>query len=104
MQKRFMTVIRSALRVGVGCEVATSFPPAAGDHATLLASPSVTVKEFGQITTRQGSWARRDSKDFARQDGWRVKSPSDMRQMFSKLGWQGAKTALASASLTLTTT
>jgi outer membrane receptor protein involved in Fe transport len=27
-------------------------------------------------------------------DGWRIKSPSDVRQMFSKLGWQGSKTAI----------
>jgi outer membrane receptor protein involved in Fe transport len=28
-------------------------------------------------------------------DGWRIKSPSDVRQMFSKLGWQGAKTTIS---------
>jgi outer membrane receptor protein involved in Fe transport len=28
-------------------------------------------------------------------DGWRVKSPSDVRQMFSKLGWQSAKTTIS---------
>ncbi len=27
-------------------------------------------------------------------DGWRIKSQSDVRQMFSKLGWQGAKTTV----------
>ena len=26
------------------------------------------------------------------EDGWRVASPSDVRQMFSKLGWQGSRT------------
>jgi outer membrane cobalamin receptor len=26
------------------------------------------------------------------EDGWRVAAPSDVRQAFSKLGWQGAKT------------
>ena len=29
------------------------------------------------------------------EDGWRVASPSDVRQGFSKLGWQGAKTTVA---------
>src|SRR5215472_1074617 len=28
-------------------------------------------------------------------DGWRIKSPSDVRQIFSKLGWQGAKTTIS---------
>ena len=28
------------------------------------------------------------------EDGWRVASPSDVRQFFGKVGWQGAKTAL----------
>ncbi len=28
-------------------------------------------------------------------DGWRIKSPSDVRQLFSKLGWQGAKTTVS---------
>jgi outer membrane receptor protein involved in Fe transport len=28
-------------------------------------------------------------------DGWRIKSPSDVRQMFGKLGWQGAKTTIS---------
>jgi outer membrane receptor protein involved in Fe transport len=28
------------------------------------------------------------------EDGWRVDSPSDVRQGFSKLGWQGAKTTI----------
>jgi outer membrane receptor protein involved in Fe transport len=28
-------------------------------------------------------------------DGWRVKSPSDVRQAFGKLGWQGAKTTVS---------
>ncbi len=28
------------------------------------------------------------------EDGWRVASPSDVRQAFSKLGWQGAKTTV----------
>ena len=28
-------------------------------------------------------------------DGWRIKSPSDVRQMFGKLGWQGAKTTVS---------
>jgi len=28
-------------------------------------------------------------------DGWRIKSPSDVRQVFSKLGWQGAKTTIS---------
>src|SRR5262249_46750189 len=28
-------------------------------------------------------------------DGWRIKSPSDVRQMFSKLGWQSAKTTIS---------
>ena len=32
-------------------------------------------------------------------DGWRIKSPSDVRQMFSNLGWQGVKTtSFASAA------
>jgi outer membrane receptor protein involved in Fe transport len=29
------------------------------------------------------------------EDGWRVSSPSDVRQIFGKLGWQGAQTAVA---------
>jgi hypothetical protein len=29
------------------------------------------------------------------EDGWRIKSPSDVRQAFGKLGWQGAKTAIS---------
>ena len=29
------------------------------------------------------------------EDGWRVASPSDVRQAFSKLGWQGARTTVA---------
>lgn len=28
-------------------------------------------------------------------DGWRIKSPSDVRQAFGKLGWQGAKTIVS---------
>jgi outer membrane receptor protein involved in Fe transport len=28
-------------------------------------------------------------------DGWRIKSPSDVRQVFGKLGWQGAKTTIS---------
>lgn len=28
------------------------------------------------------------------EDGWRIASPSDVRQGFSKLGWQGAKTSV----------
>ena len=30
-------------------------------------------------------------------DGWRVRSPSDVRQMFGKLGWQGAKTTVGAS-------
>jgi outer membrane receptor protein involved in Fe transport len=29
------------------------------------------------------------------EDGWRIKSASDVRQMFSRLGWQGARTAVS---------
>ncbi len=28
------------------------------------------------------------------EDGWRIKSPSDVKQAFSKLGWQGTRTTL----------
>jgi outer membrane receptor protein involved in Fe transport len=28
-------------------------------------------------------------------DGWRIKSPSDVRQMFAKIGWQGARTTIS---------
>jgi outer membrane receptor protein involved in Fe transport len=28
-------------------------------------------------------------------DGWRIKSPSDVRQVFVKLGWQGARTIIS---------
>lgn len=29
------------------------------------------------------------------EDGWRVRSPSDVRQSFGKLGWQGVRTAIS---------
>ena len=28
------------------------------------------------------------------EDGWRIKSPSDVKQVFSKVGWQGVKTTI----------
>lgn len=49
--------------------------------------------EHGGINAKGLNWYV--AGNLLHEDGWRVKSPSDVRQMFSKLGWQGAKTAFS---------
>jgi outer membrane receptor protein involved in Fe transport len=49
--------------------------------------------EHGGISSKGLNWYV--AGNLLRDDGWRIKSPSDVRQMFSKLGWQGAKTAIS---------
>ena len=46
--------------------------------------------EYGGSNSRGWSWFGASSLYF--EDGWRQASPSDVRQFFGKLGWQGAKT------------
>jgi hypothetical protein len=58
--------------------------------------------EHGGINSKGLNWYV--AGNLLHDDGWRIKSPSDVRQMFSKLGWQAGKRRLASASLMLTTT
>jgi outer membrane receptor protein involved in Fe transport len=48
--------------------------------------------EHGGSTAKGLSWYLAGNLLF--EDGWRAHSPTDVRQLFGKLGWQGAKTAL----------
>jgi outer membrane receptor protein involved in Fe transport len=48
--------------------------------------------EHGKSTARGWNWYV--AGNLLHDDGWRIKSPSDVRQMFSKLGWQAAKTTI----------
>jgi len=47
--------------------------------------------EHGGSSAREWSWYV--AGNFFHDDGWRIRSASDVRQTFSKLGWQGTKTA-----------
>src|SRR5262249_48970171 len=49
--------------------------------------------EHGGINSRGLNWYV--AGNLLHDDGWRIKSSSDVRQMFSKLGWQGTKTAIS---------
>jgi outer membrane receptor protein involved in Fe transport len=49
--------------------------------------------EHGGNTAKGLSWYV--AGNLLHDDGWRIKSPSDVRQAFAKLGWQGAKTAIS---------
>ena len=49
--------------------------------------------EYGGMSNKGWNWYL--AGNLFHDDGWRVNSPSDVRQGFSKVGWQGAKTALA---------
>jgi outer membrane receptor protein involved in Fe transport len=48
--------------------------------------------EHGGINAKGLNWYV--AGNLLHDDGWRIKSSSDVRQVFSKLGWQGAKTAI----------
>ncbi|HEV2199583.1 MAG TPA: TonB-dependent receptor [Bryobacteraceae bacterium] len=48
--------------------------------------------QHGGSTARGLNWYAAGNLLF--EDGWRAHSPSDVRQLFGKLGWQGAKTTL----------
>ena len=48
--------------------------------------------EHGGTTARGFHWFV--TGNLFHEDGWRVASPSDVRQMFSKVGWQRAKTTV----------
>jgi outer membrane receptor protein involved in Fe transport len=49
--------------------------------------------EHGGINSKGLNWYV--AGNLLHDDGWRIKSSSDVRQMFSKLGWQGAKTSIS---------
>ncbi|HXK03770.1 MAG TPA: TonB-dependent receptor [Verrucomicrobiae bacterium] len=49
--------------------------------------------EHGGMSSKGLSWYA--AGHLFHEDGWRVASPSDVRQMFGKLGWQGPKTNLS---------
>ncbi|MEO8370802.1 MAG: TonB-dependent receptor [Candidatus Solibacter sp.] len=48
--------------------------------------------EYGGSNSKGLSWFGASSLFF--EDGWRAASPTDVRQFFGKVGWQGANTAL----------
>jgi outer membrane receptor protein involved in Fe transport len=48
--------------------------------------------EHGGSSSRGLNWYV--AGNLLHEDGWRIKSPSDVRQMFSKLGWQSARTII----------
>jgi outer membrane receptor protein involved in Fe transport len=48
--------------------------------------------EYGGVRASGFNWYV--TGDLLHENGWRVASPSDVRQVFSKIGWQGATTAL----------
>jgi outer membrane receptor protein involved in Fe transport len=48
--------------------------------------------EYGGIDAKGLNWYV--AGNLFHEDGWRVASPSDVRQVFIKLGWQGASTAV----------
>ena len=48
--------------------------------------------EHGGINAKGFNWYV--AGNLLHEDGWRTKSPSDVRQMFSKLGWQSARTTI----------
>jgi len=48
--------------------------------------------EHGGINSKGLNWYVAGNR--FHEDGWRVASPSDVRQLFSKVGWQGVKTSL----------
>jgi outer membrane receptor protein involved in Fe transport len=47
--------------------------------------------EHGGMNARGFNWYV--AGNLFHDDGWRIKSPSDVRQFFGKLGWQGTRTA-----------
>ena len=47
--------------------------------------------EYGGINAKGFNWYA--AGNLFHEDGWRIKSPSDVRQSFSKIGWQGSRTA-----------
>jgi outer membrane receptor protein involved in Fe transport len=49
--------------------------------------------EYGGSTSKGFNWYV--AGNLLHDGGWRIKSPSDVRQMFSKLGWQGARTTIS---------
>ena len=49
--------------------------------------------EHGGSTAKGLSWYF--AGNLFHEDGWRIKSPSDVRQAFGKLAWQGAKTTVS---------
>jgi outer membrane receptor protein involved in Fe transport len=48
--------------------------------------------EYGGATAQSLSWYI--AGNLFHDDGWRIMSPSDVRQVFSRVGWQGAKSAI----------
>jgi outer membrane receptor protein involved in Fe transport len=48
--------------------------------------------EYGDINAKGFNWYA--AGNLFNEDGWRVKSPSTVRQSFSKIGWQGSRTAV----------
>ena len=48
--------------------------------------------EYGGINAKGLNWYV--AGNLFHEDGWRVASPSDVRQVFTRLGWQGATTAV----------
>ena len=49
--------------------------------------------EHGGSTSKGLNWYV--AGNLLHDDGWRIRSPSDVRQTFGKLGWQGAKTIVS---------